>query len=38
MLIYRFVGSDPDSNLDLLISGVCDVLDQEASQLLGEKN
>jgi peptide/nickel transport system substrate-binding protein len=35
MLIYRFVGSDPDSNLDLLISGVCDVLDQEASQLLG---
>jgi peptide/nickel transport system substrate-binding protein len=35
MLIYRFVGSDPDANLDLLISGVCDVLDQEASQLLG---
>jgi peptide/nickel transport system substrate-binding protein len=34
VLIYRFVGSEPDANLAAVTSGACDVLDQEASQLL----
>lgn len=33
-LIFRFVGVNPESNLEALTSGACDLLDQEASQLL----
>lgn len=34
MLIIRFLESNLDSNLEALVSGECDLLDQEASQLL----
>lgn len=38
VLIIRFVGQEPDQNLEALSSGTCDVLDQEASAILsGER-
>ncbi|MFU8771264.1 MAG: ABC transporter substrate-binding protein [Anaerolineales bacterium] len=33
-LVYRFIGNEPESNLASLASGECDILDQEASQLV----
>jgi peptide/nickel transport system substrate-binding protein len=38
ILIFRFVGQEPEQNLAALSSGTCDVLDQEASAILaGER-
>jgi peptide/nickel transport system substrate-binding protein len=37
-LIFRFIGDDPDVNLSLLLSGECDVLDQDASYFLKESS
>ena len=34
VLIFRFVGQEPERNLAALSSGTCDVLDQEASAIL----
>jgi peptide/nickel transport system substrate-binding protein len=38
ILIFRFTGQEPDQNLAALSSGACDILDQEASEILaGER-
>jgi peptide/nickel transport system substrate-binding protein len=35
ILIFQFIGQEPERNLAALSSGTCDLLDQEASALLG---
>ena len=34
ILVFRFVGLDPEQNLNAILSGGCDVLDRQASELL----
>jgi peptide/nickel transport system substrate-binding protein len=36
ILVFRFIGLDPEQNLNAISSGNCDVLDREASEILME--
>jgi peptide/nickel transport system substrate-binding protein len=36
ILVFRFIGLDPEQNLNAVSSGNCDVLDREASEILME--